>query len=149
MITSPLQSKHAACHPPMGHLIQQAEQTGTRAQFSASPDDEFNPRAQSLPRPTPSLALRPFIRLARRRVRTSDEFSTSCKLDLGHLLRHESRGWPLRQTVAHVKGWLVQHLGKTFVSPKRGFDLDKRHRESRCHPEREMCPWAISKYFGD
>jgi hypothetical protein len=129
MIMSPLQYAHTAYHPPMGHLIRQTKQTGPRAQISALPDAVSSPRAQSPPRPMPSPALGRFLRLARHRVRPSGDFSASPDAEFGLrwilcLARARPRPpttpWIPRATtpptVAHVKGWLVQHLGKTSAS---------------------------------
>jgi hypothetical protein len=122
MITPPLQYAQAACHPPMGHLIQQVKQTSPRAQISASLDAESRPRAQTFALP-------------------NTEFSLGCNLRLARCWVWPRLPAPPRilrtatpPTVAHVTGWLKQRLEKTSPSPEQGFDLDKCSKESRRHP---------------
>jgi hypothetical protein len=132
MITSPLQCTHATCHPPLGHLIRQAEETGPRAQnlrlarsrvqptgaISALPEAESSPRAQSPPCPTLGPTFGRFLRLARARPRPP----TPPRIT-----------WEATPpAVAHVTGGLVRRLRKTSGSPERSSNLDKRNRESRC-----------------
>jgi hypothetical protein len=64
MITPLILYKHAACHPPMGHLIRRVNQTSPRAQISASPEAEFGPQAQTSASPDAEFGLGHNLRLA-------------------------------------------------------------------------------------
>jgi hypothetical protein len=119
VITSTLQCAHATCHPLIGHLIRQVEQTGPRAQSLCHARSRLQfAGAISPPRLTPGPTFGCFLHLARRLVRPLSEFYASLELGLDHLLRRESHRRPLRPTMAHVKGWLVQ-------TPWEDFRLDR------------------------
>jgi hypothetical protein len=55
---------HAACHPPMGHLVRQEKRTGPRAQISGSPDVMAHPQPQISASPDDGLVLGRNLHLA-------------------------------------------------------------------------------------
>jgi hypothetical protein len=56
----------------------------------------------------------------------------------------ERAGLRLRLLPELVTRFFLQHSKKGMIT-----SLVKAGGELRVHGEREMCPWAISKYFGD